>query len=267
MAYGTIRVYLSSVRQLQISKGLPDPRVGSMAKLSQVLKGIRSSSAGTSKVQLPITPHILARIKDNWEANGLNNDKRMIWAAMMLCFFGFFRSGELCVPSMSLFDTTRHLSVADVLAITDGSGNPVQLQIRLKRSKTDREGVGVTVCVGKTGNKLCPVAATLSWMILRGNTSGPLFRYSNGSPLTQQQFVTELRRALLSIGEDPQKYGGHSFRIGAATVAAEQGINDATIKLLGRWRSSAYQKYIKLPAASLAKYSGTLVASSTGGTE
>ena len=58
-------------------------------------------------------------------------------------------------------------------------------------------------------------------------------------------FVVELRRALLNIGEDPLKYGGHSFRIGAATIAAEQGINDATIKLLGCWRSSAYQRYIK----------------------
>ena len=44
IGYGTIRVYLSSVHQLQISKGLPDPRVGSMIKLSQVLKGIHSSS-------------------------------------------------------------------------------------------------------------------------------------------------------------------------------------------------------------------------------
>ena len=122
IGYGTIRMYLSSVRQLQISKRLLDPRVESMVKLSQVLKGIHSSLAGTSKVRLPITPHILARIKDNWEANGLNNDKRMIWAAMMLCFFGFFRSGELCVPSMGLFDTMRHLSIADALAITDGSG-------------------------------------------------------------------------------------------------------------------------------------------------
>ena len=42
-------------------------------------------------------------------------------------------------------------------------------------------------------------------------------------------------------GIDFVPYSGHSFRSGAATTAAKQGISDATIKMLGRWKSSAYQ--------------------------
>jgi len=77
--------------------------------------------------------------------------------------------------------------------------------------------------------------------------------------------MVELREALTGIGEDPLKYGGYSFGIGAATVAAEQGINDATIKLLGRWRSLAYQRYISTPTSSLASYSQTLIKPSSSG--
>ncbi len=45
---------------------------------------------------------------------------------------------------------------------------------------------------------------------------------------------------------------GHSFRSGAATTAASRGINgDATIKMLGRWKSEAYQLYIKKPKDQL----------------
>jgi len=81
----------------------------------------------------------------------------------------------------------------------------------------------------------------------------------------------ELRKALQMIGEDPQQFGGHSFRAGAATTAAQQGIGDATIKLLRRWHSSAYQVYIKTPLSSMAGYSRTLVnsgkPSSDGGSE
>ena len=126
----------------------------------------------------------------------------------------------------------------------DNPTNPQQLHILLKRSKTDQAGKGAIVDIGRTGGQLCPVAAVLSWMVRRGNAPGPLFHFQNGAPLTQQRFVVELRKALQMIGEDPQQFGGHSFRAGAATTAAQQGIGDATIKLLGRWHSSAYQVYI-----------------------
>ncbi len=51
--------------------------------------------------------------------------------------------------------------------------------------------------------------------------------------------------ALASAGVDSTPYSGHSFRSGAATTAASRGIGDATIKMLGRWNSEAYQLYIK----------------------
>jgi hypothetical protein len=39
-------------------------------------------------------------------------------------------------------------------------------------------------------------------------------------------------------------YSGHSFRVGAATTAARAGLCQATIKMLGRWESSAYKRFI-----------------------
>ena len=94
MAHSTIRLYLSAIQQLHIAKGLPDPgRGNNMARLSQVLRGIQSLQLGQSKlVRLPIMPAILEHIKDAWEREGLDYDgeKLMLWAAMLLCFFGFF---------------------------------------------------------------------------------------------------------------------------------------------------------------------------------
>ena len=70
--------------------------------------------------------------------------------------------------------------------------------------------------------------------------------------LTMDRFVSNVRELLHQSGMDPKKYAGHSFRIGAATTASRQGINEATIKMLGRWESSAYLRYIKTPRAQLA---------------
>jgi hypothetical protein len=40
-------------------------------------------------------------------------------------------------------------------------------------------------------------------------------------------------------------YSGHSFQIGAATTAGSVHVEDHLIKILGRWSSDAYCKYIR----------------------
>ena len=75
---------------------------------------------------------------------------------------------------------------------------------------------------------------------------GPLFRRSNRDPLTKIWLVTEVRRALASLGLCQANYAAHSFRIGAATVAAAAGIADSTIQALRRWSSAAFLSYIRI---------------------
>ena len=55
------------------------------------------------------------------------------------------------------------------------------------------------------------------------------------------------------------KYSGHSFRIGAATTAASVVVEDSLIKTLGRWESSAYILYVRVPRDRLASVSKRLL--------
>ena len=82
---------------------------------------------------------------------------------------------------------------------------------------------------GNTGDELCPVAAILAYLLVRGAVKGPLFQFADGKPLTGESFVERVREALRVAGVDYNSYSGHSFRAGAATTAAK---NDATIKKL-----------------------------------
>ena len=163
------------------------------------------------------------------------------------------RSGE---SSTTEFDPQASLTPADVSV--DSHQDPTVLCVRLKQSKTDPFRAGVSIYMGRTNQQLCPVAAVLSYLAIRAATPGPLFVFKNGSFLTRDRLVSRLRNSLQEAGIKAANFSGHSFRIGAATTAARVGIEDSVIKMLGRWESAAYQRYIRTPRAQLAAISSQL---------
>ena len=196
LAHATIKSYLSAVRHLQISHGFPDPHIGDMPRLEQVMRGIKSQHARqgrASRPRLPITPPILREMKGVWERDPSNFDHIMIWAACTLCFFGFLRSGEITVPADNGYDPGAHVSFTDV-AIDDRS-NPKLMRIRIKASKTDPFRKGVDIFVGRTEDDMCPISAMLAYLAIRGEGPSPLFRFASGKPLTRDRLVTEIRIA------------------------------------------------------------------------
>ena len=76
--------------------------------------------------------------------------------------------------------------------------------------------------------------------------------------LTRQTFSTELDCILSKLKLDKGSYNTHSFRIGAATSAMKAGIPETQIKMLGRWQSDAYQRYVRTAPEDLAKLSKLL---------
>ena len=66
----------------------------------------------------PHTPDVLLELRKVWESDSRNPDNIILWAAACSCFFGFFRAGEITVPSEGAYDAGTHLNSADV-AIDD----------------------------------------------------------------------------------------------------------------------------------------------------
>ena len=261
ISIGTIKVYLAGVRQLHVSGGYPPPNTAEMAKLAQVMRGIKISQAvsngtTTARHRLPITPEILRQIKAQWQREPQSQDKVMLWAAFLTCFFGFFRSGEICASQADTVDPAADLSVDDVKV--DSISNPRRIQIRLQSSKTDPFKEGATINIPRTEDDLCPVAALLTWLVYRGKSPGPLFRFQSGTPLTRARLVGELRRVLTALGLEAEKFSGHSFRKGAATTAAARGVPDSQIKILGRWKSAVFQVYLQPSSQQLASVAARL---------
>ena len=129
----------------------------------------------------------------------------------------------------------------------DSIESPTCARIHLKRSKCGQMGKGVDIYVGTTGDELCPVTALLAYIAKRGTTPGAFFLSEPGTPLTKGSFVAGVREGLHLMGVDERLYAGHSFRIGAATTAAQVGMEDSLIQKLGRWNSAAFLSYVRTP--------------------
>lgn len=261
LKHRSVKTYLSAVRHLQISMGLGDPfgAGASFPRLEYVLRGVKRVEArkeGANKQRLPITPSILAQLRDVWAPQGHTWEIRLIWAASTLCFFAFLRAGEMTTPTRSSYDPQVHLCYRDI-AFNDPLA-PTVMEVTLKQSKTDPFRKGVKLAVGRVTSRLCPVAAMLRFLAVRGSSPGPLFTFQDGSFLSRERFVLMVRAALQKAGIKEHDYCGHSFRIGAATTAARKGVEDSIIKTLGRWESVAYLQYVRIPREQLAGYAQVL---------
>ncbi|MEG9502907.1 MAG: hypothetical protein MIN69_13815, partial [Methylorubrum extorquens] len=61
----------------------------------------------------------------------------------------------------------------------DVAVGPEGLRITIRRSKSDQEGKGQIIAVGRTGTATCPTAAYSAWIAAAGISEGAVFRGIN----------------------------------------------------------------------------------------
>ena len=246
LPHSSIKVYLSGIRALHIDQEFPD-LLSDCLRLQRVVRGIKRCQGTPSSTRLPITDDLMLVI---WQSLDLSlPDHQMFWAACSLGYFSFLRASEFTVPNLSTFSVSVHLSVHDIAVNSSVA--------RIKGSKTDPFRKGCFVHIGLGRHPLCTVQAMMSYLASRGDAPGPLFLFTTGQPLTHTS-LTDWLRWILASAWIPGNFSSHSFRIGAATVAASNGVPGHLIQTMGRWSSNAYQLYIRTPADSLAALSQRL---------
>ena len=252
LQHASIKVYLSGVRALHIEQGFADP-LQNCLRLQRVIRGIKRSQGTPSASRLPITDDLMLVI---WKSLDLQlPDHCMFWAAWTLVYFGFLWSAEFTVPSLAGFLTSVYLGVQDISV--DSTSNPSCIRVVIKASKTDPFRKGCSSHIGRGKYPSCSVHALLAYLVIRGDGPGPLFLCQNGQTLSRVLLTDWLRRIIAAAGISGL-FSSHSFGIGAATAAGRNGIPDHLIQELGRWKSNAYQGYIRTPSAVLSPLSQKL---------
>ncbi|KAL2080773.1 hypothetical protein ACEWY4_024566 [Coilia grayii] len=214
-----------------------------------LLKGIAKSLPKPSDTLLPITIDILHKLvlalRGGLFSHYYNS---LLEAAFLMAFYGFLRPGEFTSDSL-YFDSSRGLCFSDVQV------SPNFFSIFLRHSKTDTVGKGVTISISKLDSPFCPHASMLRYLAMRPRTLPcfPLFLLSNYLPMSKEWFREHLGLVVEKCALSRSVYTGHSFRIGAATTAADRGLPDSSIKRLGRWTLSAFEACVRPDSKSILK--------------
>ena len=157
-------------------------------------------------------------------------------ALLLIGFAAACRRSELCALDMS-----------DVEVSTEG------LTIRIRRSKTDQEGEGAQIAIGRTGTATCPVMAFETWVAAAGITNGRALRSVDrhglvGYGLSTRAVSQIVQARAEAAGLDARTFSGHSLRAGFATAAAAAaaGIDERLIMRQTRHTSAAMvRRYIR----------------------
>lgn len=255
LQYSSVRQYLNIVRILHEEAGLSNPIIKNWF-LSSLLTGVRRSLGDTCKPKLPITCEILYKIAQTLAFG--NSFDMCFWCCCVVAFFSFLRKSHLLAKSQSNWGNV--LRREDVKFMLDH----VELVITCTKTIQFQERNLVIPLAHISHSPLSPAQAvmTVFEMGKAGSRDRPLFQFQTaqgGSQvLSYALFISQLHKSLAQAGINPPDYSGHSFRRGGASLAFDCNLPPDYIKLLGDWRSNAYQRYLEPSTPAKLKLSSIL---------
>uniref|UniRef100_G3Q7Q9 Tyr recombinase domain-containing protein n=1 Tax=Gasterosteus aculeatus TaxID=69293 RepID=G3Q7Q9_GASAC len=214
------------------------PSLFSHISVKLLLKGITQELPQIPNSRRPITLPILQQMVDTLRGGVFSPySDTLLEAVFLLAFYAFLRCGEFTTSTNS-FSPDTDLTAGDLTFY------PTHYQLRLRHSK---RGGACSVIVARTESDLCPFRAMLGYLRVKptAGPTTPLFLTPGNAPLSRTWFRHHLNIVLTRSHLSPHHYSGHSFRIGAATSASNQGIPGTTLQQMGRWSSSAVTSYIR----------------------
>ena len=230
LARATVATNLSGISFFHKLFRHPDPTNDFLVK--RLVLGAQKERTSNDD-RLPITVPMLHRLYDSVPHITRSAYSATLVRAMFLTMFhAFLRIGEVTASRNNILLVQISVQRACVVIVFYRAKHLV--------------GPPISISVPASGGRYCPVANLKAFLAVRGTAQGPLFCLPDLKAISSTQFNTWLVAALShgSLSSLPIK--SHSFRIGAATYAATVGYTEAQIQKMGRWKSGAFRKYIRI---------------------
>lgn len=263
-AYATIESTISALADWHRSKGLaPSSFVRTMdiTRLMRTIKstqGTRGVPQGKTGLSKPLLRLLIGYLAEKARTDSIMRslyERDTAW--LILGFFGMLRRSEIIA-----------LNLEDI-SFRYKRGKPSHVEVQIRRSKTDRAGIGATITLAVRSVDGIHIFGTLSdWHASRlrmGDKSSPLFpawdldrrcpsmslRIQTGQALATRLrlYLTDLKVQFPELSVNVASYGMHSLRRGGVIAAWEAGVDIERIKSHGRWKSDAVRAYMQATLA------------------
>ncbi|KIJ35347.1 hypothetical protein M422DRAFT_212748 [Sphaerobolus stellatus SS14] len=247
VSVSTARKYLAAVRAWHITQGWPAPLSDDQTtRINWSLRGLANIQGNRRKRPLrpPVTVPMLRHLKQSLDL--LFPFDACIWAVATSAFWGMMRFGEATVSSQKEFDGLKHLKRRDAFIQKDLNGKDYA-RLDLPSAKTAKIGEIQSVFF-TVENDVCPIEAlrNLSRVVPAG-PDDPLFSWKDTKgkirPLVKSKALNRIN-AIFNNNNWGTTFG-HSFRIGGASFYLSQGVEAEIVRIAGRWKSLAYETYIR----------------------
>lgn len=238
LKHSTITSYISAIGYIHKLHNMVNPLDSFLIK--KLLHSLRRSAKANKRQPFTIQ-YIQALIKSIKHTVSDVYTTSLIRAMFLLAFFGLFRVGEITYSSKGAQHVIRRENINFVRLHSKVRSLNITLT-QYKHSVGHQASIPIACQAIK---KLCPVRSMLRYLHMSSQTSSFLFLHQSGSPVTTTFFRSVLKSCVIACNLDPSVYTAHSFRIGGATLAHQNKMAVSDIKKLGRWKSTAYKKYLR----------------------
>ena len=200
----------------------------------------RAKLTGAESPVGPATTRVLAGFRRAGRTRGRGQVEGVRWeqadAAAALAVNGETGLSGLRDAAILSVASDALLRVSELAALTVDDLDLTEQTITVQRSKTDQEGTGTVLFLGKP-----TIQRVQAWLEAAGLQAGPLFRaLTKGGKvragLSARSMRTIIARRAKAAGV-PGRVSGHSLRVGSAQSLAAAGASVVEMQQAGRWKS------------------------------
>ena len=235
--------YIGGMRSLHEIFGFKPPSAEDyMYQL--MVRGIRRIKCHVVRQALPMTSEILAGMAELVDI--FDGAQLAAWVAILTGFHVLFRKSNLVPDSVATFDGTKQLTRRNLVHMKDCY---IARAYWAKNIQFHDKCLEIPM-LPNIDWRVCPVF----WLDLMlanvpAQPGKPAFSISMqgvNESLTYPPLTYWLREWVGRLGHQGALYLSHSLRRGGAQRAAQSGISHHVIKLMGDWKSQAYERYISM---------------------
>lgn len=248
----TISNYIHGIRAWHVLHGL-EWKLNPL-EMDALLKGAERLAPPSSKrkKRQPYTPDFITKLRQQLSLD--DPFDAAVFACLTTCFYAAARVGEFLVPRLDAFSPEHHVSKANLRVERNTDGLEVMI-LHLPHTKA-APLEGEDVCWSSHPGPTDPYAALNNhWRVNAPQEGAHLFAYRHKDqlrPLTKPAFIKRLGVAARLAGLEPLQ--GHGIRIGATLFYLLRGVPMEAMKVMGRWSSDAFLRYLRKHAQILTPF-------------